>query len=182
MTLRKVGATMMNENVKEAYEKVVEARNILACVEETDEKAIDKAMGQLFTGTVFLQKDGKYGLLSRFLQEQIFSYFKKRVDKDFVLEYTSRLIEMIENENKPAYEEEIKQMYEDARTAFEEVTSTIQEGLNAAKEKVKEEGPKRVAEAEKKAKKMVRKFVDGFDKWLNEEEQEENAECEDGDE
>lgn len=173
MTLRKVGTTMMNENVEKAYEQMIEARNILACAEETDEKTIEKGMGQLFTGTVFLRRDEKYALLAMFLQEQIFSYFKKRVDKNFVLEYTSRLIEMIENENKPAYSEEIKQMYEDARTAFEEVTSMVQAGLNATKEKVKQEGPKYAAEAEKKAKRAARKLVDGINKWLNEDESQE---------
>lgn len=180
MTLRKVGATMMNENVKEAYERMVEARNTLVCT--TDEKTINKCMSQLFACMVLLQKEEPYAVLAFSLQKHIFSYLDGKENKDFILDYVSNLIEMIEDRNKPAYEEEIKQMYEDARTAFEEVTSTVQEGFNAAKERVKEEGPKRVAEAEKKAKKMVRKFVDGFDKWLNEDEQEENAEGEDGDE
>lgn len=181
MTLRKVGAIMMNENVKRAYEDLVKARNTLACVAETDENSINECMGLLFTGTVSLRKEETYEVFAKSLQQHIYSYFNKKVDKNFILEYTSQLIEMIEDGNKPAYSEEIKQMCDEARTAFEEVTSMVQESLYATKEIVKEEGPKQAAKVEKKAKQVARKLVDGFHKWLNEDENQEE-EPEDKDE
>lgn len=179
MTLRKVGTTMMNENVKKAYEKLIDIRNILRYAKEKDKPLIDECMMQLFGSVEPLLEEKQYAIFAKSLQQHVLSYCGGKVDKEFVLEYTSKLIEMIEDGNKPAYSEEIKQMYEDARTAFEEVSSTVQEGFNATKERVKDEGPKYVAKAEKKAKKTAQKFVEGFQKWMYEDEQEESEESRD---
>lgn len=177
MTLRKVGATMMNENVKKAYEELIVNRNMLR---NAKEKATDgEAILGLYNSAKPLLEEEQYAVFAKSLQQHVLSYHRGETDKDFVLEYASKLVEMIEERNKSAYSEEINQIYEDTKNAFEEVSSMVQAGLDLTKERVKEEGPKYVDTAEKRAKKMARKLVQGFNKWLNEDNEEENAGSED---
>lgn len=179
MTLRKVGTTMMNENVKKAYEKLIDIRNILRYAKEKDKPLIDECMMQLFGSVEPLLEEKQYAIFAKSLQQHVLSYCGGKVDKEFVLEYTSKLIEMIEDGNKPAYSKAIKQICDEERIALEEVIKMTQEGFNATKEKVKDKGPKYVAKAEKKAKKTAQKFVEGFQKWMYEDEQEESEESRD---
>lgn len=167
---------MMNEKVKKAYEELNDIRNILIYSDEMEEESISEWMNRLSDCVTPLLGEEQYAFFAGSLQWHVQSYHAKKVEKGFILEYASKLAELIEANNKSAYSEEAKEMYEEAKSVCEDIASTVQMGFNATKEVIKAEGPKYVTEAKNTLKGLGKKFK----KWLDEDdEKEEDAADED---
>lgn len=166
---------MMNEKVKKAYEELNDIRTILIYSDEIEEESISEWMDLLSNCVTPLLGEKQYAFFAGSLQRHVQSYHAKKVEKGFILEYVSKLIELIEANNKPVYSEEAKEIYEDAKSVCKDIASTVQVGFNTTKEVIKVEGPKYVAEAKNTLKGLGKKFK----KWLDEDDEEDDAADED---
>lgn len=157
---------MMKENVKKVYAELIDIQNTLKHSEAMGNLPILECVDRMSACVTPLLEDEQYAFFAASLQRYAKDYDDKKVELDFIKEYLSKLIELIELTNKPAKSEEAKAMYQDAKAVCGDIASTVQMGFNTTKEVIKAEGPRYAAEAVSSLRGMGKKLSDGFKKWL----------------
>lgn len=164
---------MMNENVKKVYTGMLEVENAL---KNSSVVAVDSWLDRLVIYVTPLLEEEQYAFYAESLLGYVRAYKDHKVKLDFIQKYLSKLIELIEVTNKPARSEEAKAMYEEAKNVCADIAGTAKVGFQVAKETIKSEGPRYVAEAATSLKEMGKKIGDGFKKWLDEDDSKEGSE------
>lgn len=162
---------MMNENVKKVYAELIYIQNNLSNPDSMSTPPISESLERLSSCVTLLLGEEQYAFYAAYLQKYVKDYDAERVELDFIKEYLSKLIELIEVTNKPAKSEEAKAMYQEAKAVCGDIASTVQMGFNTTKEVIKAEGPRYAAEAVNSLRGMGKKIGDGFKKWLEEDDE-----------
>lgn len=162
---------MMNENVKKVYAELIDIQNTLKHSDAMGNLPILECLDRLSTCVTPLLEEEQYAYFAASLQNHVKAYDAKKVELDFIKEYLSKLIELIEVTNKPAKSEEAKAMYQEAKAVCGDIASTVQMGFNTTKEVIKAEGPRYAAEAVNSLRGMGKKIGEGFKKWLEEDDE-----------
>lgn len=162
----------MKENVKKVYSELIEIENTLRHSDSMGNLPILECVDRMATCVAPLLEEEQYAFYAASIQRYAKDYDDQKVEIDFIKEYLSQLLELIELTNKPDRSDEAKAMYEEAKAVCGDIASTVQAGFHVAKETVKAEGPRYATEAMNSLKGMGRKLSDGFKKWLEEDDDE----------
>ena len=162
---------MMNENSKKVYAELIDIESTLIHSEAMGNLPILECVDRMSACVTPLLEEEQYAFFAASLQRYAKEYDVEKVELDFVKKYLSKLIELIEETNKPDRSEEARAMYEGAKAVCGDIASTVQSGLHVAKEAVKAEGPRYAAEAVSSLRGMGKKIGDGFKRWLEEDDE-----------
>lgn len=163
---------MMNENVKKAYNELVEVSNGLRISEETA-AAIEGYMRRLDDCLVHLMTEEQYSHFASTLRTRIQDFNEGKVDKAYIVQYADKLAELIEvtSASEDAGNSPYSNLREEAKAVCENITSAVQAGYQVTKETIKSEGPKYAAEAVSTIKGVGKRLGGSIRKWLEEDDE-----------
>lgn len=164
----------MKENIKKAYEELVEIRNGLKHAE--NQCTIEGYMKRLEDCLLYLQTEEDYVHFASTLRSYAINFGNGKGDLDYIVEYVSKLVELIEVKSENESPSEAKIIREEAKAACEKIGDAVQQGVKNARETIKTEGPRYASEAIKSVRDVSKRFGEGIKKILKEDESAEDGE------
>lgn len=156
----------MNENTKKAYEELVECRNGLKHAE--NQCTIEGYMKRLDDCLIPLQTEDKYVYFVTSLRKYVDDFKTGGVKLDYIVDYVSKLVELIEVTSENESPSEAKIIREEAKAACEEFVGAVQQGVRTARDTIKAEGPRYASDAIKSVKGVSKRFGEGIKRFLSE--------------